>query len=604
VQPTDREAEQELPASRSIRAAVRLCWDASPRLLVTVAVLAVVVAALPAAALLAVRALVDAYTGSGDERLAVTWTVVLGLLTAARGAVGALLAVRREELTGLVGITAEQRLLRVAGLVPLQRFDDPDWYDQVARAHDGVGWRPALVTGTLVDLAGQLVSLAGMGAVLAVLDLRLVGLAVLAGVPLLVQRRLQARAVYRARWATTDLERRRDYLGELLVRPDLAKDVRSYGLAEPFIGSHREISTTALSTVLAVHRRSLRHALLAALVGGGALVVAYVLAGREATGGALTSAELFLVFAAFTTLTATTADLFGVVVDLEEHAAYLTDYFLLLDGTPEAWREPEPAAGPPELAAAPRVAFDEVHYAYPDGPPVLAGVSFELAPGELVVLMGHNGAGKSTLVKVLLGLLEPDAGEVRMDGRPLAEVGADRLRRSIGVLYQEYGRYEFTVAESVRLGRADRPLDPARLADALRSTGLQPVVDALPRGVQNPVGRMFPGARDLSGGQWQRLALARVVYRDAPVWVLDEPTAALDIRSEADFLRRLRDERGGRTVLVVSHRLETARVADRVLVLGDGRVLENGPPDELLVRDGPFARLHGEHSARLAVRPR
>ncbi|MFD9940460.1 ABC transporter ATP-binding protein [Nonomuraea sp. NPDC059023] len=578
------------------RVAIRLCFEASPRLLVLVLLLSTVVSTLPAALLLIVREIVEAFSQGQDGR-ATTWILVLGGLTAARVALGALMSVRREELTELVGITAEQRLLRVTGFAPLERFDDPAWYDAVARAHDGVTWRPAAIAGILIEFCGQIVSLAGMVGVLAVLDVRLIGLALLAGVPLLVQRRLEARAIYLARRGTTELERRRDYLTELLVRYDLAKDVRSYGLAAPFTRMHDDVSRRALRAVVAASRHSVARGLVAGVLSAVCLVVAYYLAAGQARSGALTVAELFLVFTAFNTLVASTVDLFTIAVDIEEHAAYLTDFVALAYGPALPADRPSEAA-PAVVEHVPAVEFQGVGYAYAGGPPVVREVSFTLRPGEFTVLVGRNGAGKSTLVKLLLGLLGPVSGRILIDGADLAELDQDRLRELIGVLYQEYGRYEFTVAESVRLGRADRPLDQDRLDFALRAGGLDGLVARLPHGADNLVGRMFPGARDLSGGQWQRLALARVLYRDAPVWVLDEPTAALDVQAEAALIQRLRAERGRRTVLLITHRLETAQTADRVLVLDDGVLVEHGSHEELLSLGGSYARLCAEYADR------
>ncbi|MDF2708568.1 MAG: multidrug transporter permease [Nonomuraea muscovyensis] len=586
------------------RVAIRLCFEASPRLLVLVLLLSTAVSTLPAALLLIVREIVEAFSRAQDGR-ATTWILVLGVLTALRVALGAMLSVRREELTELVGITSEQRLLRVTGFAPLERFDDPSWYDAVARAHDGVTWRPAAIAGILIEFGGQIVSLVSMVGVLAILDVRLIGLALLAGVPLLVQRRMEARAIYLARRGTTELERRRDYLTELLVRYDLAKDVRSYGLAAPFVDMHDAVSRRALRAVIAASRHSVARGLVAGVLSAVCLVVAYFLAADQASSGALTAAELFLVFTAFSTLMSSTVDLFTIVVDIEEHAAYLTDFVALAYGAPppaEPRPSGEPRGGPQSrlggVGGPPRVEFQGVGYAYAGGPPVLREASFTLLPGEFAVLVGRNGAGKSTLVKLLLGLLTPARGRILVDGADLAGLDPARLRDLIGVLYQEYGRYEFTVAESVRLGRADRPLDRDRLDFALGASGLSRVVEQLPRGADNPVGRMFPGARELSGGQWQRLALARVLYRDAPVWVLDEPTAALDVQAEAALIQRLRAERGRRTVLLITHRLETAQAADRVLVLDDGVLVEHGSHDELVARGGSYARLCAEYATR------
>ncbi|MFI6522287.1 ABC transporter ATP-binding protein [Spirillospora sp. NPDC050679] len=582
--------------TEAVTAVVRLAWRASPRLLVLVLALAVLSAAVLPVSLLVLRTLVGAFA-RGDRATGTTAAAVLVALAGANHLVTVVMAMRQEQLAARISLTAEQELLTLAGRVPLERFHDAAWYDAVARAREGVTWRPALALGTLVGFVSEVTGLAGMVGIIAGLDPVLVVFAVLAAVPLLVDRRWRARALYRVRKETTGLERRRDYFRELVLRADLAKDIRGYGLAGTFGRGHRDAAEQALAAELAVQRRGVRTSALAGVLGAAPLLAAYLLLGARSGGGEVPPGTLFLVCVAFTALTTGLVDFFGVMVDLEDNAVYLTDYFALIDAGPgpEAPR-PQVPAGPPRPVVRngpPLVEFRDVWYAYPDHPPTLRGLSLTVEAGRCVALMGRNGAGKSTVVKLLMGLLHPQRGAVLLDGTDLRDLPAEQIRARFGVLFQEYGRYELSLAEAVALGRPDRPLDADAVGRALRGAGLDGLARSLPDGTDALVGREFPGARDLSGGQWQRLALARVLYRDAPVWVLDEPTAALDIEGEARFLSGLADgAAAGRSVLVVTHRLETARAADRVLVLREGRLAEEGTHEQLLELNGEYASYH------------
>ncbi|MEU8391477.1 ABC transporter ATP-binding protein [Micromonospora sp. NPDC048843] len=329
---------------------------------------------------------------------------------------------------------------------------------------------------------------------------------------------------------------------------------------------------------------------MAGITSAALLGAAYLLAGQGAV-PASSAGELFLVLVALATLAGAVGDLLVAGIELGEHSVYLSDYIRLIDDAAAAPRVIGPGASHDVgvADAPPTVELRGVSYTYPTGTEGIRGLDLTIGSGEVVAVMGRNGAGKSTLIALLLGLLTPDRGTVSYDGIELRELGEDRVRRMTGALFQEYGRYEFTVADVVALGRVEQPPDPVRIRAALDDAGLGGLVRSLPDGTGTLLGQQFAGGRDLSVGQWQRLALARMLYRDAPLWVLDEPTAALDSLGEVRFLRRLRDVRRKRTVLVVTHRLTTAAVADRILVMRDGRLVESGTHDELLAAGGEYA---------------
>ncbi len=252
---------------------------------------------------------------------------------------------------------------------------------------------------------------------------------------------------------------------------------------------------------------------------------------------------------------------------------------------PLAWRE--------------RLEVREVSFRYPGtGRPVLNWVSFTIRPGERLALVGHNGAGKTTLVKLLCRLYDPTAGQILLDGQDLREYDLADWRRNIAVVFQDYAKYHLTAGQNIGLADLDRINDSTAITAAAKAAEADDLIAALPQGPDTLLGRQFEQGVELSIGQWQKVALARAFFRDAPLLILDEPTAALDAEAEYAVYQRFRDLTHGRTTLIISHRFSTVRMADRILVLQDGRIVEQGPHEDLMAAQGSYAAMYEKQASR------
>lgn len=579
--------------TRNLLRAVDLAWAASARSLALYAVLGTISAAMPPVATLLTANLVDALIESDTRSDQSMWmlSTLLGLwlVTAVQRTTNGYLGLGRHLFARRVQLEAERRLLEKVCRVDMGDFDNSDWHDRLARAQRDVASRPGDLVWSVLGLSGNIVTVTIATGMLASLHVSLAVLALFAaGMALAVEHRVTA-LLYQFLYEEAPEERERNYVSDLLIQPRTTKEVRAHGLADYLLSRYATLSERLLNRREQVYKAVARVSVVSGLIGATALAIAYGFVAAEVSRGTVAPGAVVLLVGVFTAVSSALAALSSTFSTVDQHTAFLDDYFAFLAIEPRVRRS---GGEGNSLGVIDRLELRDVSFAYNHGKRLaLSGFSLAVNAGELIAVVGENGAGKSTFVKLILRFYDADTGSVLVNGVDVKQFDPEALRRRIGVLFQDYATYELSIRENVAMGRPDDCIDDRRVADALRGAGLGRLVASMAKGLDGRVGRMFEGGRDLSGGEWQRLALARLIYRDADIWILDEPTASLDPEAEAAIFGELRQHLKGRLGIMISHRFSTVRTADRIALVADGRVAELGTHEELLRLNGRYARL-------------
>jgi len=587
--------------------AVRLTWHASPCLTLSIILLLVLQALLSPLQLELSRLVLDSATfdlnlTTTPDALALRLPLPIWIaLAAATLAASQLIQPFTSTFQSMVGdqLTSyvTEQLLRAANRWQgLERFEDPSFADdlQRARSHAARGGLELMVYGTQAVM--ELLSAASLALVLLGLQPLVPLVLILATLPQMAQYWEYRNRTGSHLYTQTAETRRLEYSRDVLLSPESAKDVRLYELGPFFRERYDAIFERTIATLDSLRCQMsvwvmLTSALAAAASGAVYLYIVWLVAWRQRTLG-----DLALYGGAATMLQMNLLDLSFEIGFLPMVFGFLPSLFRVLEAPPDL-----PLPDSPRLAPRPirqGFVFEQVTFAYPgSAAPVLQSISFSLKPGECLALVGHNGAGKTTVIKLLLRLYDPTAGRILLDGIDLREYDLDDLRREMGVIFQDFVCYELSVSENIGLGQVEASFDRRRVLDAAAKAGASDLIHQLPDGLDTQLGREF-GSRELSGGEWQKLALARAFMRECQLLVLDEPTAALDVQTEYDVYTRFHDLTRDRMTLLISHRFSTIRMADRILYLADGQIQEAGSHADLMTRNGEYAKLYQLQAAQ------
>lgn len=480
------------------------------------------------------------------------------------------------------------RLMRHASALDLQSFEDPAFQDKLERARRQTTDRLSMLF-LLASLFQQLLSLLAMSASVIAFSPLFFVLLVLSLAPVFWSESHFAALAYSLLYRWTPERRQIDYLRMLGASHNTAKEVKLFGLSGYLIEKVDDLFTKfyAENKSLAVRRASVNF--LWGLLPTAAYYASFGYIILQTIERAISVGDLIFLSRAFASSRGLLTQLFQNLSRVAEQALYVKDLFDFLETKPALPVKENALLAPRPFREG--FVFDDVHFSYPGGRTVLNGLSFHLAPGEKIALLGENGAGKTTIVKLLCRLYDPSAGRILLDGVDLKEYDPASLLAQIGVIFQDFLKYDMNAGDNIGLGWIE-----ARENDALRDLASEKsyadsVIRTLPSGYATMLGRRFEGGVELSQGQWQKIALARAYMRDAQLLILDEPTASLDARAEYEVFERFANLTAGKSAVLISHRFSTVRMADQILVLEDGKVLERGSHASLLGLGGKYAEL-------------
>jgi len=589
---------------RYSRRAIELVWATSGRLTIILAVLTLVAGILPAAMAYVGALIIDAVlaaashaqeTGDIDMKRVFTLVVIEAMIVATVAGAQRGISLCQALLRAQLGQRVNVMILEKAITLELAQFEDSEFYDKLTRARREASSRPLSLVNRTFGLGQNLISLISYAILLVQFSPWAVLILVLAGLPAFVaETRFSGEAFTLFRWRSPET-RMQIYLESVMAREDNVKEVKLFGLGPLLLERYRAIFKRLYKADRSLAIRRDGWGFVLGLIGTGALYGAYAWIAFATVVSRITLGQMTMYLMLFRQGQAAVSAILAAIGGMYEDNLYLSTLYDYLE-TPVAQSTGAMLKGPhPDDG----IRFEAVSFTYPGASQAaLSDVNLHIQPGHSLALVGENGSGKTTLIKLLTRLYRPDSGRILLDGLDLKDWDDNSLRQRIGVIFQDFSRYQFLVGENIGVGDVRHFEDRQRWADAANKGMADGFIENLPAGYDTQLGKWFKDGQELSGGQWQKIALSRAFMRtDADILVLDEPTAAMDAAAEAKIFEHFRKLTKNRIAILISHRFSTVRMASQIIVIENGRIIERGSHEELMQLDGHYAHLFSLQAA-------
>ncbi len=585
---------ERLSALRNVPTVLRFVWESGRAVVVLGLVSRVIASLLPPALFWVSKLIIDnIYSILTTHRPIGTrlWWLVAGefALAVATGLLSRLIDYLDALLAGKYTYHVSVRVMEHAASLDLLAYEDPVFYDRLERARVQATDRLYMIQ-AMGRLVQQVITTITLSITIMLFSPWLLLLLIVGVIPAFVGETHFAFLGYAKNFRQTPIRRQLDYLRILGGSKEAAKELKLFGLRDFLSNRFKTLSTQVYEEDIALARKKVIAGSALSAIGTAGYYTAYVYAVWRTVTGVFSFGTLTLLANAIREASSNLQQTFSTLSTIADQALFLTDLIAFFEMRPTIRSKPNALPAPRPILRG--FEFQNVSFRYPGSSRlVLNGLNFQLRPGERVALIGENGEGKTTIVKLLCRLYDPAEGQILLDGIDLREYDLEDLYREIGVIFQDYMRYEMTARENIAVGRIEQLQNMELVRESARKSMAEDVVAKLPAGYDQMLGRRFDGGVDLSGGEWQKVALARAYLRDAQVLILDEPTSALDARSEYEVFRRFAELTSGKMAIFISHRFSTVRMADRIVVLENGRIAEEGDHEALTSLGGRYAEM-------------